>query len=154
MLPKLFTLYCDECTSLIRIPALPNLTVLDCSHCPITEVPVFPKLVSFSCEECTGITKIPLLPKLISLSCYACTNLIEISTPPNISFLNRNGCAWLENDNIEKLKRLQRFCRNNLGYWRFRRWIKTKEFAEWFYDPEQWGGRASKRNIEKFFTTV
>jgi len=99
-----------------------------------------------------------MLPELTRLFCHECTNLTEI--PPDLLELIDfycAGCIWIEkqnpsfNFNMEKLKRLQRFCRNNLKYWRFRRWIKSKEFAEWFYSPNQWGGKVAKLNIQKMF---
>jgi len=70
-----------------------------------------------------------------------------------------SDCPWLIynssfNSNVEKLKCLQRFCRNNLKYWRFRRWIKTREFAEWFYSPKQWGGRSGKREMKEMLALI
>jgi len=72
---------------------------------------------------------------------------------PKLTALYCCGCPWIDiknpffNSNMKKLKCLQRFCRNNLRYWRFRRWIRCKEFAEWFYSPKQWGGKIAKKII-------
>jgi len=51
----------------------------------------------------------------------------------------------------KEIKILQKFCKSNQKYWKFKRWIKSKEFAEWFYAPENIGGKIGKRNIEKLF---
>jgi len=134
---------------------LPDLVVLDCNGSGLTEIPKFPDLMVLNCCR-TNLKEIPMFPNLVDLWCNGCTSLTKVPVPRK-SYICR-GCTWLEeenknfDDNIEKLKRLQRFCRNNLKYWRFKRWVNSREFAEWFYDPEQWGGRASKRNIEKFFS--
>jgi len=81
-----------------------------------------------------------------------CPILTEI---PNSFFMTDcYGCPWLKHDplyekNIKNLRHLQCFCRKNVTFWRFKRWIKSRGFAEWFYGPNQWGGRAIKRSIAR-----
>lgn len=54
-----------------------------------------------------------------------------------------------ETKNIRKLQILQRFCKKNQKYWRFERWVRSRSFAEWFYAPENPGGRLSKLQIQR-----
>jgi len=54
----------------------------------------------------------------------------------------------------QKIKYLQNFCRRNLKYFRFKRWIKTREFIEWIYSPENIGGKVSIKSLEKFTENV
>jgi Leucine-rich repeat (LRR) protein len=48
-LPNLRVLDCNGCRHLTSLPELPDLRVLDCSDCEITDLPMFPKLVSLNC---------------------------------------------------------------------------------------------------------
>jgi len=38
--------------------------------------------------------------------------------------------------------------KKNLRYWIFKRWIKSEEGVRWLYDPNNIGGKVSKRNIK------
>jgi len=51
---------------------------------------------------------------------------------------------------MNKLITLQRRVRQILKYHRFVRFIKSKEFNEWFYAPEGIGGKNHKLRLEKF----
>lgn len=53
--------------------------------------------------------------------------------------------------NIKKLKKLQKFIKKMLIYWRFKRWINSKEGIEWIYDPQNIGGIYAKRDLERIF---
>ena len=53
-------------------------------------------------------------------------------------------------NNIDKIIVLQRFARRNFKYFVFKRWIKSKEFNEWFYHPDNIGGKNAKRRLRIF----
>ena len=53
----------------------------------------------------------------------------------------------IKDENIRKLTTLQRFVKKNLRGWIFSRWIKSREFVEWFYDPKNIGGLMAKREL-------
>jgi hypothetical protein len=55
-------------------------------------------------------------------------------------------------DNIEKIKVLQSFCRRNYKYFKFNKYIKSKEFNEWFYHPNNIGGKMHMRHSLNLFT--
>jgi hypothetical protein len=62
-------------------------------------------------------------------------------------------CYWFNSDmrkkNISKLITLQRFCKKNFRYFIFKRWVKSQEFNEWFYAPENVGGIKHKKVMER-----
>jgi len=153
--------------------------VLYCSECPISSIPSFPNLSELYCPNCPVLTNISL-PNLNILYCYRCPLLISISAPmlttldcSNSSILtsiseidrsrisigshyNTSGCKWLYNDDerIEKLTLIQRRIRQVVKYYRFVRFIKSREFNEWFYAPEGIGGKMNKVILEKFVSTL
>jgi len=106
------------------------------------------------------LIKIPELPNLGELWCIDCTSLTDVPEFSTLHEFHSWNCPWIKNrnssfeSNVEKLKYLQRFCRNNLRYWIFRRWIKTREFAEWFYSPNQIGGRIAKNCLRKTIENI
>uniref|UniRef100_A0A6C0ELL1 Uncharacterized protein n=1 Tax=viral metagenome TaxID=1070528 RepID=A0A6C0ELL1_9ZZZZ len=143
---------CSKCINLTEIPMLPKLTTLQCEYCiGLTEIPMLPKLITL---DCINLKEISDLPKLLQLDCGYCTSLTKICDTSRINHYFNGGSTWIRyddsfNSNMRKLIYLQSFCRNNLRYWRFKRWLRSKEFAEWFYSPNQWGGKACKLQIKK-----
>lgn len=49
-------------------------------------------------------------------------------------------------DNMKKIKYLQSFCKRNNQFFRFRSWIRSREFNEWFYAPNGIGGKMHMRH--------
>jgi hypothetical protein len=69
-----------------------------------------------------------------------------------LKYINCDCCEWVcqnpdYNENIRKLIILQMFCRKNIPYFRFKKWINTREFSEWFYHPDNMGGYKHKKNM-------
>ena len=86
------------------------------------------------------------------MDCGSCPKLTII--PDNIIDYNYYNSPWISESktrNIQKLITLQHFVKNNIKYWRFSRWIKSREFNEWIYHPDNIGGKMAKREIEKMF---
>lgn len=47
---------------------------------------------------------------------------------------------------------IQRFIRNNFKYKKFKSWINSKNFVEWFYHPNNIGGKYHKKSMEKILS--
>jgi hypothetical protein len=156
-LVNLRTLYCDNCPLLSCIQStFVNLIYLRCVKCPLlTSIPdTLINLTHLICTNCPLLTSIPdTFINLIELHCNGnrlITSIPYISTGYNYYY----DCPWINNNktrNIQKLITLQRFVKKNLKYWRFSRWIKSREFNEWIYHPDNIGGKMAKREIEKMF---
>lgn len=156
--PILMNLLCDWCTSIAVIPPLPNLQCLMCNNCPsITIIPYLPNLSRLYCGGCPSLTTIPFLYNLIYLECYDCRLILNINLP-NVKGINCSGCLWLDYENkyykknISSLIVLQKYIKRLVRYRRFTRFIKSREFNEWFYAPDGIGGRTHKIQIEHWFT--
>ena len=113
-------------------------------------------LTELSCEKCPNLTSIPEIQGLEKLSCYNCPKLTSILEIQGMEYLDCRLCPWIPNQNdeyksnIEKLITIQRLFKKWLPFRRLRSWIKSRDFAEWYYHPERPGGRISKRIIERF----
>lgn len=169
-LPNLTTLSTDS-----SLPnELPKLKTLDISNSDIIEeIPYYPNL-EYLIAYCSNIRSIQYFPKLHSMNVYDCDNLFSIEHIPRengnylriynneslsvISNEEKNDSMWSgrygywfsdRERKIEKIKTVQRFCKRYVKYRLFMRWIKSREFAEFFYDPNNIGGKISKRIIEK-----
>jgi hypothetical protein len=148
-------LYCYDCTSLTEIPLIEGLKWLYCVGCTsLTEIPVIEGLKYLWCKGCTSLTEIPLIEGLKYIRCSGCTSLTEIQVIEGLEVLDCSGCEWVNqnpkyNENIRKLITLQMFCRKNIPYFRFKKWINTREFSEWFYHPDNLGGSKHKKNMMK-----
>jgi hypothetical protein len=178
-LPKsLQTLNCSGCTSLTSVGPLPkSLRVLYYGNTNLTSLGPLPKgLQELNCDGCTTITSLGPLPESLRiLSCSSCTNLASFGPlPKGLEGLVCNGCRvltqvgpqsvidnlqyyfpaiWtpseeLEN-NLRKLAILQKFSRS-FRTRKLLRLSKTREFCEWFYHPENYGGRWAKASLVKF----
>jgi len=135
---KLEFLYCNGCTNLEKLPEeLPDIRELYCNYC-------------------VKLQKIKCYPKMVWLNCEGCISLQEIIGSPEILFCD--NCPFLNHSenpdyskNIRNLSILQNFCRKYLKYRRFVKYVNSKAFIEWIYDPERIGGRLSKKSIEILF---
>jgi hypothetical protein len=124
----------------------------------LTSIPHIDELEILCCGNCPMLTSIPNIIGLRHLDCCKCSNITSI---PNIATIWCFECPWLNHsqnpdyeNNIKKLLLLQRFYKKNFKYFVFKRWIKSKEFKEWFYSPENVGGRKHKRIMEKMYAQI
>ena len=142
---------CCGCTKLKSISLPDTVTYLHCTNCidleTIDEIRFLETLVCVNCPKLKSIPYFPYIKRLVF------NNSRLLTTNPNISCkIECDGCVWSENNNyfstsIRKLKIIQRFVRANKKRKIFKKWIKSEEFAKWFYSPEQLGGRISKLAI-------
>ena len=146
--------------SLTSISSLPNLSGLNCWNCPsLTSIPSLPNLTQLICYNCPLLTIIPSFPELIELDCHNCPILTHIHDTPKLdrsSRVNYTGCKWLivQPEIINKLIVIQRRVRQMVKYFRFIRFIKSREFNEWFYAPEGIGGKMNKIRLENFVNNI
>ena len=147
-------LHCINCPNVKEIPyihGLEELYITDCSK--LTSIPNIEGLKELYCNNCPNLTSIPKIEGLKKLCCYGCPNLTSI---PNIKELNCSSCPWIPyqnddfKDNIKKLIILQRWFKKYFKIKVAQRYIKTKEFNEWFYSPNNFGGYKHKLRMTKF----
>ena len=150
------SLVVSGCTSLTSIPEIPNVIILICRGCTsLTSLPDMSRLISLVCDDCTSLTSLPKMSKLISLSCSGCRLLTSVSTMIHGRMYNYYNCPWLEYENnvcyyknVSKLIRLQRWYRRMIWC----RYLASKEFIEWCYQPDNVGGKYAKKSIAILFT--
>ena len=107
-----------------------------------------------------NLTTIHLFNNITNIYCRWCPLLTSIPLLKEINYLNCYGCRWLNhiqneeyNNNIIKLKIIQKYYKNRKAR-NFIKYIKTKEFNEWFYHPEGIGGKMCKRNMLTFLHKI
>ena len=155
---------CIVCESKIEddgYEKLQGLKKLNCSYCPrVTSVPNIQGLKELDCWNCPLLTYIPNIQGLETLYCSRCPNLTSI---PHIQGLEKFycwGCPWIPNENdeyksnIEKLTIIQQWSRKWLRFTRLRNFIKSREFVEWYYHPDNRGGIISKQMISQELTMM
>jgi hypothetical protein len=171
-LTKLKYLTCSDCTSLVSMPKdLISLIYIYCNGCTSLTSILNRDLLGLKILYCNGCTSLTSLlneskdeykeetkwrSSLVEIECINCPSLTSI---PECNFstgtVNCTGCPWWPlvvhnpdyNSNISKLVYLQKFCKRNQKYFIFKRWIESREFAEWIYSPDQIGGKLSKKQI-------
>jgi len=171
-------LYCNGCTNLASLEPLPeSLRELNCNWCTsLTSLgPISEGLRELYCICCTNLTSLGPLPEgLQVLSCYGCINLTSLGPlSKGLQELDCDGCplltqvgpqsvidnldeyypsTWTPSENLKnnlrKLRIIQRFCRT-LRTRKLLRLSKTRKFCEWFYHPENYGGRWAKASLRK-----
>lgn len=161
--PKnLLQLFCTGCTSLtdlggVKNPLPESLQLLYCNGCTgLTELggvknPLPKSLQGLYCVSCIGFTELILPEGLQYLDCYNCTKLTRVEPQNVIDNLSRYiYSTWMPSeyleDNLKKLRTLQRFCRT-IPTRKLLRLSKTRKFCEWFYHPENYGGRWAKVSL-------
>ena len=85
------------------------------------------------------------------LDIYKCdflypSDINKVKSKQSFTIQNR----WFGKDNINKISKLQKYIKNS----KLRRIIRlthSKEFIEYFYAPNQIGGKRLKKQIEKVF---
>jgi uncharacterized paraquat-inducible protein A len=135
---------------------LKGIVKLNCSDCPlITKIPNIKGLKELYCSNCPLLTEIPNIQGLVKLRCNNCPLLAEIPNINGLKELYCRGCYWLNvrnlnyASNISKLIVLQRFVKKYFKLWVCKRYIKSREFKEWFYHPDNFGGYKHKLRMYK-----
>jgi hypothetical protein len=152
--PNIKHVYCGNCPLLKEIPVLPNITVLYCYNCPLLkEIPELPNLQTLLCCDCPLLKEIPYFPNIRELNCCGC-RLLRIICNENMEILYRKRCPLLFYsphipENKLKINKLRKFIRNH-KYFTFRRWMKSKEFCEHYYSPDNKAGKMVKEQLLNF----
>lgn len=150
-----------NCRNISTIDTFPNIKKLYIFNNPsliyIDNILNLSTLVVHTCAQLKSISNIPNLKELKIWNCFSLFN-IHINT----EFKNNNiiieiaRCPFLNhsknpdfNSNIIKLKRIQKYIKKNISYRIFKQWIKSKSFAEWFYHPDNFGGKYNKRMLKR-----
>jgi hypothetical protein len=153
-LQKLFS---NGCTSLTSLGPLPeSLRLLSCVDCTsLTSLRLSEGLQELFCIGCTNLTSLgPLSKSLQVLNCNRCRVLTQVGPQSVIdNLLDYQSSTWTPSENLEnnlrKLVIVQNFCRS-LRVRKLLRLSRTKEFCEFFYHPETYGGRWAKKSLRKF----
>lgn len=164
------TLWCGR-SSIVEIPMISSLLELTITNCPLLEK-IHPSLRPggslkglkiLRIFDCPLLTELPIIDGLHTLEICRCRSLIEIPSIYLHTYQKKDGihrlgvwdCPWLKetgyldyNKNIVSLVTLQKFCRKNLKFFRFKRWLKSHDFVSWFYAPENFGGYKTKLRME------
>lgn len=150
-------LYIFNCPLLKSINNTSGIQILNIENCnSLTEIPNSSWVEQLRIFNCPLITKIPNIQGLKEINVWKCPNLLEIPNIPGLTKYWIVDCPFLNNSknpvfkkNIKKIKKLQNFIRKNKKYWRFKNWVKSKSFMEWFYHPDNFGGYYHMKNMEK-----
>lgn len=133
------TLGVVDCESMIYIPQLDNLNLLDVDNCGVKELPKLKELTRLTLTNCK-FKDIPNYENLEILYIENCHNIKEIPYLPKLQILDINNCNNLKTiSNMKKLHKLaiQR-CRNLYNYdskygWR-RFAVSDDEDSDEYYD--------------------
>ena len=132
------------CSEVTDIPDLLNLEWLVCCRGKVTQISNLPKLEYLNCSY-TYITQIPNLPKLEWLYCSG-TWITEISVPKGCQVV-AHDCPLLDDGNVNKLIKLQKWIRKIILANKMIRLAKSKKFAEIYYSPDCKGGWWAKKEL-------
>jgi len=105
------------------------------------------------CSHCTSLTSLDLRNsiKLETLYCYNCTSLTNLQLfKSNITNLDCDYCPWISlnedfSSNLQNLIKLQRWYRKIVII----KYMKSQQFIEWIYAPNNIGGRLYKKWLLK-----
>ena len=114
------------------------------------------------CRECTRLTSVPVIPELKTLDCTYCTSLTSLPTLSAIPhlILSCDGCKWIERDNndfkqnLSSLIQIQLYVKKHHKIRLMRKWLKTEDFAMWYYHPKNPGGLRAKKKIMRFLQDI
>jgi hypothetical protein len=164
-LVKLRQLRCGLCILLKSIPkTLVNLSILSCYGCPLLiDIPdSFVRLIALDCINCSRLAVIPAtlvnLRELFCIGCHLlsripqndlfvleCSHCPLLTTVPRATILRASHCTWLDKKNQAAFVQVKT---KLMRYFYFKRWIKTREFQEWFYHPDNFGGYKHKLQLQ------
>ena len=155
---NLTKLGCSSCTSLTSLDLRNNikLEVLDCASCTsLTSLDLRSNinLITFGCHSCTSLISLDLRSNinLIELDCFYCTSLTNLDLPKGYhGDIDCSNCAWISQNeeflsNLQRLIKLQRWYRKLVLI----KYLKSQEFIEWVYSPNNIGGRLYKKWLLK-----
>jgi len=157
---NLKTLRCNDCTSLTSLDLRnnKNLTTLGCSYCKsLTSLDLLNNinLTRLWCNNCTSLTSLNLQNNinLITLECYNCRTLTSLNLLSNIENIHHSRCPWIcqnkdFSSNLQRLIKIQRWYRKLLII----KYMKSKQFVEWIYAPNNIGGKCHKLKLLKEFS--
>ena len=109
------------------------------------------------CSHFTSLTSLDLRSNinLTELWCSSCTSLTSLDLRNNIEIKYKSihyssKCPWISQNegfssNLQRLIKLQRWCRRILLI----KYLKSKQFIEWIYNPSNIGGRLYKKWLFK-----
>jgi hypothetical protein len=61
-------------------------------------------------------------------------------------------CDTQYQENMTQLVTVQKYCKKKIRYWRFKKWINTEEFAQWFYHYNNMGGYKHKQYMMSIYS--
>jgi len=160
-------LQCFSCKSLTSLDLRSNinLKMLLCSYCTsLTSIDLRSysegvtsfgcvNLITFGCSYCTSLTSLDLRSNinLIELDCFYCTSLTSLDLPKEYDgYMDRSNCPWIIqntefSNNLQRLIKLQRWYRKLVLI----KYMKSKQFIEWVYAPNNIGGSLYKKWLLK-----
>jgi len=159
---NLVTLDCFNCTSLtsLNLRSNINLIILYCYSCiSLTSLDLRSniKLTRLWCNNCTSLTSLDLRNNinLTELWCYDCTFLtsLNLQNDKYYQYIQYCRCPWISqykdfSNNLQRLIRIQKWYRRILLI----KYMKSKQFVEWIYAPNNIGGKCHKLKLLKEFS--
>tara|TARA_R110002111_G_scaffold66137_7_gene108009 strand:- start:1237 stop:2088 length:852 start_codon:yes stop_codon:yes gene_type:complete len=128
------------------IPEIPTLERLEICSCRITKLPQFPNLKSLEITD----SKIRTIPDINYEYLYLifCNNLIIPKHQINKHKIYIHSCRWIDKQNEQKIIKIQRIYSKNRSVYLMMKYKKTKEFLEWYYNPNNVGGKRTKQQLQ------
>jgi len=128
-------LWCFCCTSLTSLDLRNNIN-----------------LTTLWCFYCTSLTSLDLRNNinLTTLNCSSCTSLTNLDLKGFYDYIDHSKCPWIcQNEefpsNLQRLIKIQKWYKRILII----KYMKSREFIEWIYNPSNIGGRLYKKWLLK-----
>ena len=143
----------DDCKTITSVPNIKGLKYLSCRRCTSLEyIHVIQGLEYLNVNDCVSLKEIPYIHELLQLSVCGCRSLFTFPEPDTLISLAYSVTPWLDanhnkQSNIDKLIIIQKLFRKWLPFRRLRKFVKSREFVEWYYHPDNKGGIVSKKMI-------
>jgi len=150
---NLTKLECSHCTSLTSLDLRNNinLNILECNYCRSLTSLDLRNLKELGCNSCRTSLDLRNNKNLTTLSCYSCRSLTSLDLPKKYKdCINYSDCHWISqnedfSNNLQRLIKLQRWYRKLLVI----KYMKSQEFIEWIYNPNNMGGYLHKKKLLK-----
>ena len=164
-LQKLDVSFCSNLTSeklqevLIQCKNLKELRCYCCTSLTSLDLRNNINLSLLSCSRCTSLTSLDLREniKLTILWCRSCISLtsVDLHIELDYKYINCYNSPWISQNeyfssNLQKLLKIQRWYRRILII----KYMKSKQFIEWIYNPNNIGGKYHKLKLLKEFTYI
>jgi len=142
---NLVTLWCSNCTSLTSIDLRSRSEGVTSKGCI--------NLKELFCYNCPFLTSLDLRNNinLKILWCFNCISLTSLDLPKGFyDYIDHSDCPWITQNedfsiNLQRLIKLQKWYRRLLII----KYMKSQEFIEWIYSPDNVGGRLYKKWLLK-----